>query len=231
MKNTVSSFISAAAALAVAVATSVPLPLYAEEVTGEQAMDAVAGWVYVKEALGEEFTAQPTTNVLAYTAKDGKGKYYVVNLEGGGFVVTSGDTAMEPILAYSKEGVWNTNAAENPLMAMLEIDVAAMMVELCSTNTTNAAQTTASVQQQDGGLRLAGAGTASVQQQDDGEAVKIAERCSANNSKWARLRAAARGKGGLRLTASKPTADLSCDQLVQSRWGQSGHGDNYSTPG
>ena len=217
MQKTFSSFLNTAAILAVAVATSTSLPLCAEEVTGEEAMNAVAGWVNVKEALGAEFTAQPTTNVLAYTAKDGKGKYYVVNLEGGGFVVTSGDTALEPILAYSKEGVWNTNAAENPLMAMLEIDVAAMMAELCSANTTNAAQTTASVQQQGGGLRLAG--TASVQQQD-GKAAK-----------WARLRAAASGKGGLRLQASKPTADLRCDQLVQSKWGQSGHGENYYTPG
>ena len=197
--------------------TSAPLPLCAEEVTGEEAMSAVAGWVNVKEALGAEFSAQATTNVLAYTAKDGKGNYYVVNLEGGGFVVTSGDTAMEPILAYSKEGVWNTNAAENPLMAMLEIDVAAMMAELCSANTTNAAQTTASVQQQGGGLRLAG--TASVQQQD-GKAAK-----------WARLRAAASDKGGLRLQASAPSADLRVDYLVKSKWGQNGHGENYYTPG
>ena len=208
MKNTFCSFLNTAAILAVAVATSTNIPLCAEEVTGEEAMNAVAGWVNVKEALGAAFTAQPTTNVLAYTAKDGKGKYYVVNLDGGGFVVTSGDTAMEPILAYSKEGVWNTNAAENPLMAMLNIDVAAAT-----------AQTTASVQQQGGGLRLAGSATASVQQQD-GKAAK-----------WARLRAAASGKGGLRLQASKPTADLRCDQLVQSKWGQSGHGENYYTPG
>ena len=219
MQKIFSSFLNTAAILAVAVATSTSLPLCAEEVTGEEAMNAVAGWVNVKEALGTAFTAQPTTNVLAYTAKDGKGKYYVVNLEGGGFVVTSGDTAMEPILAYSKEGVWNTNAAENPLMAMLNIDVAAMMAELSSANTTNAAQATASVQQQGGGLRLAGAGTASAQQQD-GKAAK-----------WARLRAAASAKGGLRLQASAPSADLRVDYLVKSKWGQSGHGENYYTPG
>ena len=102
MQKIFSSFLNTAAILAVAVATSTSLPLCAEEVTGEEAMNAVAGWVNVKEALGTAFTAQPTTNVLAYTAKDGKGKYYVVNLDGGGFVVTSGDTALEPVLAYSK---------------------------------------------------------------------------------------------------------------------------------
>ena len=193
------------------------LPLAAgEEISADIAEDAVRGWINLREALSAEITAEPES-VLQYTANDGQGKYYVVNLKGGGFVVTSGDTAMEPILAYSKEGVWNTNAAENPLMAMLNIDVAAMMAELCSANTNNAAHATASVQQQGGGLRLAG--TASVQQQD-GKAAK-----------WARLRAAASGKGGLRLQASKPTADLRCDQLVQSKWGQSGHGENYYTPG
>ena len=213
MKNVFSGFLNTAAILAVAVVASTTVPLCADEVTSEEAMNAVAGWVNVKEALGAEFTAQPTTNVLAYTAKDGKGKYYVVNLDGGGFVVTSGDTAMEPILAYSKEGVWNTNAAENPLMAMLEIDVAAATAELSSTN---AAQETTGVQQQGGGLRLAG--TASVQQQD-GKAAK-----------WARLRAAASSKGGLRLQASAPS-DLRVDYLVKSSWNQSGRGENWYTPG
>ena len=99
MQKIFTGFLNTAAILAVVVVANTTVPLCAEEVTGEEAMNAVAGWVNVKEALGAAFTAQPTTNVLAYTAKDGKGKYYVVNLDGGGFVVTSGDTAMEPILA------------------------------------------------------------------------------------------------------------------------------------
>ncbi|MBP5510877.1 MAG: chitobiase/beta-hexosaminidase C-terminal domain-containing protein [Kiritimatiellae bacterium] len=189
--------------------------------TGEEAVEAVKGWTALKEALGNEFSAEPE-NALECHGQGGTSTYYVVSLKGGGFVVTSGDTAMEPILAYSKEGSWNTNAAENPLMAMLNIDVAATMAELCSTN---AAETV-------GGRRLAA--TASVQQQEDDEAEKIAERrSSANNTKWSRLRTAASGKGGLRLSTkgSTPTADLRCDQLVQSKWGQSGHGENYYTPG
>ncbi len=190
---------------------------FAVEVSEIEAAEAVKGWTALGEALGLDFSGAETNNVLTYTGVGGTGTYHVVSLNGGGFVVTSGDTAMEPILAYSKEGVWNTNAAENPLMAMLEIDVAAMMAELCSANTNNAAQATASVQQQGGGLRLAG--TASVQQQD-GKAAK-----------WARLRAAASAKGGLRLQASAPSADLRVDYLVKSKWGQNGHGENYYTPG
>ena len=95
-----------------------------EEVSSVVAEDAARGWINLREALGEEITAEPDS-VLTYDAKDGKGKYYVVNLQGGGFVVTSGDTEIEPILAYSKDSTWNTNATQNPLMVMLNIDVAA----------------------------------------------------------------------------------------------------------
>lgn len=59
----------------------------------------------------------------------------------------------------------------------------------------------------------------------------MAELCSANSAKWARLRAAASAKGGLRLQASAPSADLRVDYLVKSKWGQSDHGENYYTPG
>ncbi len=38
---------------------------------------------------------------------------------------------------------------------------------------------------------------------------------AANAAKWSRLRAAAGVKGGARLQAAKPTADLRCDKLVQ----------------
>ena len=79
--------------------------VWAVEVASDEATSAVAGWVNLKTALGEDFTAQPA-NVCEYAAKDGRGKYYVVELEGGGFVVTSGDTELEPVLAYLKGGTW-----------------------------------------------------------------------------------------------------------------------------
>ena len=180
-----------------------------EEVSSAVAEDAARGWINLREALGEEITAEPES-VLTYDAKDGKGKYYVVNLQGGGFVVTSGDTEIEPILAYSKDSTWNTNATQNPLMVMLNIDVAAA----------TAAQTTTSVQQQGGGLRLASAGTASVQQQG-GKAAK-----------WARLRSAASAKGGARLQAGSRSSinDVRVNTLMETKWGQSGHGENQYTP-
>ncbi len=171
-----------------------------EEISSNVAKDAARGWINLRESLGEAITAEPES-VLSYDAKDGKGKYYVVNLQGGGFVVTSGDTELEPILAYSKEGVWNTNAAENPLMVMLNIDVAAMTAELCSANSANAAGAA-------GGRRLAATSNA---QQQGGKAAK-----------WARLRGAASVKGGVRLkgTTQEPV-DLRVAPLVTTAWGQS----------
>ncbi len=173
---------------------------FGDGISPEIAEDAARGWINLRESLGEAITAEPES-VLSYDAKDGKGKYYVVNLQGGGFVVTSGDTELEPILAYSKESVWNTNAAENPLMVMLNIDVAAMTAELCSANSANAAGAA-------GGRRLAATSNA---QQQGGKAAK-----------WARLRGAASVKGGLRLkgTTQEPV-DLRVAPLVTTAWGQS----------
>ena len=197
--------------MAMAFAVCCTAGVFGDDVSSSNAMEAARGWINLKEALGEEFSAEPES-VQAYEANGGTGTYYVVSLAGGGFVVTSGDTTMEPILAYSKEGVWNTNAAENPLMTMLNIDVAVTTAGLKEQN---------SAVNAGGGLRLAaGAGgdaTASAQQQ-------------AAAAKWARLRAAANAKGGQRLRASAPS-DLRVNYLVQSKWGQSGHGENYYTPG
>ena len=175
-----------------------------EEVSSAVAEDAARGWINLREALGEEITAEPES-VLSYDAKDGKGKYYVVNLQGGGFVVTSGDTEIEPILAYSKDSTWNTNAAENPLMVMLNIDVAAVM---------EAASTSSASSTSSGGRRLAAAAP------------------SDKAAKWARLRGAASAKVGTRLQAGSRSSinDVRVNTLMETKWGQSGHGENQYTP-
>ena len=183
------------------------LSVRATEVTGEEAVDVVKGWTALKEALGCDFTAQPES-ALECHGLGGTGTYYVVSLAGGGFVVTSGDTAMEPVLAYSKEGVWNTNAAENPLMAMLDIDVAAAAAELSSATEKSA-----------GGMRLAAAARSASAPYQGGKAAK-----------WQSYIAAASAKDSPRLRASAPS-DLRVGNLVQSAWGQSGHGENWYTPG
>ena len=201
-------------AAAITVAAGATLSVYAEAVTDTNDVTAVVvGWQRAQEALGEQLTAAPAS-VREYSGLGGTGTYYVVSLEGGGYVVTSGDTSLEPVLAYSKTGTWVDDVKRNPLMAMLEFDIAAA-----------AALETASVQQQGddaapqtGGRRLAA--TASVQQQE-GAADTMATQREANATKWAKYKAGASQKGGKRLQASEPTSDLRVPALVKSAWNQS----------
>ncbi len=190
------------------VAAGAAFPLLAEEVSGDDAMIAVAGWVRVKAALGEDFTAQPAS-VREYTGQDGKGKFYVVSLEGGGFVVTSGDTELEPVIAYSKSGTWVDDVTQNPLLAMLPIDVAAA---------SSASSKSSSSSTSTGGRRLAAAP-------------------SGKATKWAELMVAA-AKGGTRLQAGRITTnpgDLRVGKLLTTAWSQGHHSYprvayNYYTP-
>ena len=223
-------------AVAVLVAAGATLSAFAEAVTDTNDVTAVVvGWERAQEALGEQLTAAPAS-VREYSGLGGTGTYYVVSLEGGGYVVTSGDTSLEPVLAYSKTGTWVDDVKRNPLMAMLEIDIAAA-----------AALETASVQQQGddaatqtGGRRLAAGGATSNAQQE-GAADTMAAQRETNAAKWARYKAGASKKGGIRLGASAPNSDLRVSPLIQSAWSQNGPsgtgpgvtpgGENYYTPG
>ena len=78
----------------------------AVEVTPEQAQTAVRNWIRKNP---RPMTAQfATGNGVAKTyAKNGKTLFHVVQLEGGGFVVTSGDTRISPIVAFSENGAFS----------------------------------------------------------------------------------------------------------------------------
>ncbi len=188
------------------VAAGAAFPLLADEVSGDDAMSAVAGWVRVKAALGEDFTAQPP-GVREYPGQDGNGKFYVVTLEGGGFVVTSGDTDLEPVIAYSKSGTWVDDVTQNPLLAMLPIDVAAASSTMAGSAVDDgngqAARSTS-------GRRLAAAAP------------------SGKAAKWAELMSTA-AKGGTRLQAgsiNQNPGDLRVGKLLTTAWSQG----RYSFP-
>ena len=95
---------------------------FAVEVSPDAAQEAVAGWVRLKEALGEQFDAAPASTAT-YQGRDGKGVFHVVSFEGGGYVVTSGDTDFTPILAWSKSGEFAATD-ENPLWCLIAGDTA-----------------------------------------------------------------------------------------------------------
>ena len=186
-----------------AVGSALAFPLLAAEVSGDDAKTAVAGWVNLKAAVGEDFAAKPSS-VKEYQGKDGKGKYYVVELEGGGFVVTSGDTEINPVLAYSKEGTWVDDVKRNPLLAMLPIDVA-----VATEAATSAALPTGS------GKRLAAGGSSS------------STTASANASLWSTFKSAGAANGGRRLSAKiadedtiRQYGDLRVGKLLTTQWNQ-----------
>ena len=165
---------------------------HAAEMSSDDALCAVRGWVNLKEALGGDFDATPES-VTAYDGEDGKGRFYVVTLEGGGYVVTSGDDEVTPILAYSREGTF-VASENNPLWCLLAGRAANEAERLAASSTAS------------GGRRLASSSEASV-----------------NSANWSRLRAAGGGAGGgkvrLGKSASAPT-DLRVPELLHSDWTQ-----------
>ena len=52
--------------------------------------------------------------------------FYIFNLENGGWVIVAGDDAVTPILAYSKEGRWDTNNVAPGAAYMLDIYAASI---------------------------------------------------------------------------------------------------------
>ncbi|MBQ6140866.1 MAG: C10 family peptidase, partial [Kiritimatiellae bacterium] len=194
----------------------------ADPVTTNDVVDAVAGWINLGESLGGGFAAQPES-VRTYTANGGSANYHVVSFAGGGYVVTSGDTALKPVLAYSNTGTWIDDEAKNPLMAMLNIDVAAAMA--AEQSSASASATT-----QKSGLRLSAsaAGTTASTQQQDAKAAEWAKLIAAKSS-------SSSTKGGRRLAAAAPTTDLRVAPLMTTAWNQSYVGSskkcyNYYTP-
>ena len=99
------------------------LSVQATEVSDDEAMTAVGNWIRENPSLGEKVgkTALESKTVVA---EDGESTYHVVKMAGGGFVVTSGDTEVDPFLAIG-EGDDFIESAENPLWSLLQKDVAA----------------------------------------------------------------------------------------------------------
>ena len=185
---------------------------HAAEVSSTEAREAVAGWAALGEALtgGEQFTASGIKEVETYEGADGLGRFHVISFEGGGFAVTSGDTEIAPILAYSESGEF-VASEENPLWCLLTQDVAGRTVKLGNGE-----------QGSGNGMR---------------RLLKAAD--SANASAWARLRnaAATPAKPLLKATgyeSASSVSDLRVAPLCKTLWAQrEANGElcyNYYTP-
>lgn len=99
------------------------------EITSEQAGRAARNWVARGHALGQ-ISAERGVEGVDEVLDSGTGaRLWVVRLEGGGFVVTSGDDQIEPILAFSEGGDTLVADEANPLWVLLRGDIAARTAE------------------------------------------------------------------------------------------------------
>ena len=97
--------------------------LQAGEVSQKMAQEAAQTWMARnRRPLDVQFKSNAT--MAASTVKDAKGRtlFHVMSLADGGFVITSGDTQVSPVVAFSGDGKFDADAA-NPLYALLVGDI------------------------------------------------------------------------------------------------------------
>jgi len=97
---------------------------WAAATTPEQAQAVVTGWLKADAAPLGMALGQATKDVTAFKDAAGTVLYYIVTLQGGGFVVVSGDDAVEPIIAFLKQGTYDSSDS-NPLGALVSQDLKA----------------------------------------------------------------------------------------------------------
>ena len=99
--------------------------VFAEEITADQAKQAVATWTQrsSRKTFGGVCSVSPLTDETSGA------KFHVVKLEGGGYVVTTSDNRVSPVVAYSDTDDFPTDP-DNPLVQILKHDAMAIQQEL-----------------------------------------------------------------------------------------------------
>ena len=93
--------------------------LLANEVTPEQARTAAGNWIKLGSTrMDSEFRSRGVKSMKTARSDTGRAIYHAVNLDGGGFVVTTGDTRLPPIIAFSAEGQFSDDETR-PFHALL----------------------------------------------------------------------------------------------------------------
>lgn len=107
---------------------------FAETVTLDQARTAVGNWLGAGNAL-DRTMSRSVESARTLTTQEGA-TVHVVRLEGGGFVITSGDTRIEPVVAYSPVADLDEDE-RNPLWALIRMDLARRTEQIAETQTQN----------------------------------------------------------------------------------------------
>ena len=101
---------------------------YAAEVDGVQAGDAARRWLgRCPLPMGTRLVSREGT-VRTFRRPDGTPRCHVVDLDGGGYVVTAADTRQAPIVCFSTRGRFDMSD-DNPLKAILAADMDAQRAE------------------------------------------------------------------------------------------------------
>ena len=204
MKKTTTFLLMAAALFAAA-------PLQSAEVSADQARIAARNWLRRNpKPLQAKYASANVTTVRSVAGDDGKSLFHVADVGDGGFVVTSGDTELTPIIAFSDSGSF-VMSEDSPLYALLWRDLSCRRAALAASK----------------------AGGRSSQKFATGDGAEESV-LSENEAEWAELLNAKAG-AKFRVDESTGISDVCVAPLVKSKWTQgSWNGQktfNYYTPG
>lgn len=104
--------------------------VHARPVTQQEAQTAIGNWLTSGEApLGAKFASLQAKGVTSMKGDDGRVLYHCAEISGGGFVVTSADTELTPILAFSGSGSM-AQLKGSPFEALLVADQGEKLAQL-----------------------------------------------------------------------------------------------------
>ena len=179
--------------------------LRAAEITANQAAGAVQAWIDEGASMGRLAGAEVNSSATVETVSGSR--VHLVKLAGGGFVITSADDRVDPVIAFTPTGTNLVQDASNPFWALIAGDIAARERAAGITASPTLRSTKAS-------------GT-------KGDAPTPAQ------TRWASLlEKAAAKKSGTLLRGTKSTrstgtvSDICVDSFVLSKWNQRTH-NNY----
>jgi len=100
--------------------------MFAAPVSQKQAEQAVQGWLNLDSKPLNEMMDVNISKVDSYQNNDKQILFYVVSLENGGYVIISADDLLEPIVAFSEEGVFDPSE-NNPLWSLINGDMSSRL--------------------------------------------------------------------------------------------------------
>lgn len=101
----------------------VSLNAFGAPVSAEQAARMVKGWLLLTPApLKTPLSGRTIGSVRTFWDQQGQAIYYAVSLQPEGFIITSADTEVEPVIAFSATGTFEANP-DFPLFALIQRDL------------------------------------------------------------------------------------------------------------